>query len=78
MKAVLRGKFIALKFTHKENGESSHQRLNSTPESSRKKKEEEEQKTGNNQLRAEINKTETQKTIQRINETRAGSLRKST
>ena len=41
MKAVLRGKFIALSaHIKKKNGESTHQRLNSTAENSRKKKEE--------------------------------------
>ena len=66
----------------KENGEITHWRLNSTPESSGKKTEADSPRRSRRleiiKLRAEINKIETQKTIQKINETKVGSWRKST
>ena len=71
MKAVLRGKFTALRaYLHKEFGDISHQQLNSTPASFRKKRSkltQEEQKII--KLRDGINETETKRTIQIINET---------
>ena len=67
-------KIHSTKCPHKENGESSHQWPNSTPESI-KKKEAGSPRSSRRQeiikLRAEINKTETQKSIQRINETKS-------
>ena len=58
----------------KENGESTHGRLNSTLESSRKKEADTPRRSRRLEiikLRAEINKIETQKTIQRISETKS-------
>ena len=57
----------------KENGESTHWRLNSTLESSRKKNDSSRRSRSLEiiKLRAEINKIETQKTIQRINKTKS-------
>ena len=64
----------------KENGESTHWRLNSTLESTRKKKEADSPRRSRRleiiKLRAEINKIETQKTIQRINEAKSWFLEK--
>ena len=63
----------------KENGESTHWRLNSTPENSRKKEADSPRRSRRLEiikLRAEINKIETQKTIQRINETKSWFLEK--
>ena len=63
----------------KENGESTHWRLNSTPESSGKKEADSPMRNRRLEiikLRAEINKIETQKTIQRINETKSWFLEK--
>ena len=65
---------------NKENGESTHWRPNSTIESSRKKKEADSTRRSRRleiiKLRAEINKIEIQKTIQRINETKSWFLEK--
>ena len=58
----------------KENGESTHWRLNSTPKSSGKKEADSPRRSRRQEiikLRVEINKIETQKTIQRINEAKA-------
>ena len=64
----------------KENGESIYWRLNSTPESSGKKKEADSPRRSRRleiiKLRTEINKIETQKTIQKINETKRWFLDK--
>ena len=63
----------------KEKGESIHWRLNSTLESSRKKEADLPRRSRRLEiikLRAEINKIETQKTIQRINETISWFLEK--
>ena len=64
----------------KEIGESTYWRLNSTLESSRKKKEADSPRRSRKlkiiKLRAEINKIETQKTIQRSNETESWFLEK--
>ena len=64
----------------KESRESTHWRLNSTLESSRKRKEADSPRRSRRleiiKLRAEINKIETQKTIQKINETKSWFLEK--
>ena len=63
----------------KENREGTHWRLNSTLESSRKKEADSPRRSRRLEiikLRAEINKIETQKTIQRINETKSWFLEK--
>ena len=64
MKAVLRGKLIALSASIKEEEENIHQQLNSASGSSRIKRSkytQEEQNAGNNQLRAKINQVEKKK-----------------
>ena len=65
-------KVHSTKCPHKEKREITHWRLNNPPESSRKKR----SRVEIIKLRAEINKIETQKTIQRINETRSWFLEK--
>ena len=63
----------------KEKGESIYWRLNSTPKSSGKKEADSPRRSRRLEiikLRAEINKIETQKTIQKINETKSLFLEK--
>ena len=72
-------KVHSTKCPFKENGESTYWTLNSTPESSGKKEADSPRKSRRQEiikLRAKINKIETQKTIQKINETKSWFLEK--
>ena len=81
MKAVLRGKFIALSAQLKKTEKAHVADLTAHLKALEKKEADSPRRSRRLEiikLRAEINKIETQKTIQRINETKAGSWRKST
>ena len=81
MKAVLRGKLIALS-AHIKKTQKAHISDLTTHMKALEKKEADSPRGSRRQkiikLRAEINKLETQKTIQIINETKSWFLRKST
>jgi hypothetical protein len=73
MKALLRGKVIALSASKKKL-KRAYTQLDSTSESPRTKRSkytQEEKMAENHQIRAEINQIETKRTIQRINKTRS-------
>ena len=81
MKAVLRGKFIALSAQLKKTEKAHIGDLTAHLKALEKKEADLPRRSRRLEiikLRAEINKIETQKIIQRINETKAGSWRKST
>ena len=74
MKAVLRGKFIALSYSKKKPRREHLLELNSTPECSRQNKANSPQSTRRQEiinLRAEIKPVETKGFIQRIKKTRS-------
>ena len=81
MKAVLRGKLIALS-TSKKKLERAYTRSLTVQLKTLEQKEANRHKISRRQeimkLRAEIKQVETKRTIQRINKTKDGSLRKST
>jgi hypothetical protein len=81
MKAVLRGKFIALRASKKKLERAYTSSLTALLKALQQKEANSPKRSRQQEiikLRGEINQVETKRTIQRINQTEAGSLRKPT